>query len=145
VPAARTWCHDNYPETDFDAQDADWTEYLGNCYPSLCPFLSKHPEVDEDPFTPGNQSNDTAVPAFHDPFATSSYAFGRIEKFGIDVGDIWAIDLAVPCFENHCAQDWPDFVTGINPDADPEDYKLPIEFEHEVFGCDLWFEVTDIF
>lgn len=130
---ARRWCHDNSPADPNDPNDA----YYVNCYPSLCPYLSK---------TPLNfDGNDTGIPPFHDPFATSSIATGTIDKNGVVVGDNWIVDLAVPCFENHCAQDWNDFVTGHNPDADPEAYKLPIELEHEVFGCDLWFEVTDIY
>ena len=100
--------------------------------------------MDENPFEPGNQSNDTAVPAFHDPFDPANFATGRIEKFGFDVGDTWVIDLAVPCFEGQCAQDWDDFVLNLNPAADPDEYKLPQSLESEVFGCDLWFEVTDI-
>ncbi len=139
VSAARTWCHDNYPTSTFSSTDPSWQGYLTNCYPSLCPYLSKTP--DRNPL-PGN---DTGVPAFHDPFATSSVATGRINKFGTDVGDTWIIDLAVPCFTGQCAQDWPDFVASHNPLANPSDYTLPPELEHSVFGCNLWFEVTDIF
>ena len=147
VDVARAWCHDNYPATPYSTADPLWTTYLGNCYPSLCPYLSKHPEVDENPLLPGNQTNDgPAIPAFHNPFDPSSVATGMINKFGIDVGDVWVIDLAVPCFEDQCAQDWASFVHGLNPNAgDAEQYKLPQDLEHGVFGCDLWFEVTDIY
>ncbi len=140
VTAARQWCHDNYPSGPFDSNDPAWTGYLANCYPSLCPYLSKTPDGHPAP------GNDTGVPAFHDPFAISSIAKGKINKFGTDVGDNWIIDLAVPCFKGQCAQDWASFVLGQNSNAgDPAVYQLPPELEHEVFGCNLWFEVTDIY
>lgn len=138
--AARLWCHDNYPITPYDPLDPIWQAYLINCYPLLCPYLSKTP--DNFPL-PGN---DTGVPAFHDPFAVSSIATGTINKFGADVGDNWIIDLAVPCFKGQCAQDWQNFVLGQNPNAgDPLQYQLPQELEHQTFGCDLWVEVTKIY
>jgi hypothetical protein len=140
IITAREWCHDNYPQTPFDIGNQIWRTYLANCHPSLCPYLSKHPDFNP---APGNDSG--SIPAFHDPFATSSVAFGKINKFGIDVGDTWIIDLAVPCFQGQCAQDWDDFVNEINPQVDPDDYVLPNALEHDVFGCDLWFEVTDIY
>ena len=139
VDNARAWCHDNYPAAPYSSSDPSWQTYLQNCYPSLCPYLSK--TADGNP-APGN---DTSIPAFHDPFATSSVAHGKINKFGTDVGDNWIIDLAVPCFTGQCAQDWPSFVASQNPLADPNAYMLPPELEHEVFGCNLWFEVTDIY
>ena len=65
---------------------------------------------------------------------------------GGDSGDTWQIDLAVPCFKGMCAQDWASFVTGLNPAVtDPDIYQLPAGLEHEVFGCDLWVEVTKIY
>ena len=139
VDNARAWCHNNYPAAPYSSSDPSWQTYLQNCYPSLCPYLSK--TADGNP-APGN---DTSIPAFHDPFATSSVAHGKINKFGTDVGDNWIIDLAVPCFTGQCAQDWPSFVASQNPLADPNAYMLPPELEHEVFGCNLWFEVTDIY
>jgi hypothetical protein len=54
------------------------------------------------------------------------------------------IDLAVPCFGGYCAQDWADFVHGVNPEANPADFTQPIANEHKVFGCDLWVEVTGV-
>ncbi len=124
--AARTYCHAN--PSDMDC-----------CYPSLCPYLSKDP-VDNDaaPYT------DYGVPAFHDPNATSSVAIGTINKDN-DLQDQWLIDLAVPCFSGHCAQDWADFVHQYNPNADPADYILPYSLESATFGCDLWIEVTRIY
>jgi len=133
ISEARTWCHDNGPSDAGNPNDS----YYDDCYPSLCPYLSK--TVDAFPF-----DNDTGVLAFHNP---GVQAVGRLEKFTApfpDDGDYWTIDLAVPCFEGYCAQDWATFVTGINPNADPAEFILPKEMEHETFGCDLWFEVTGI-
>ena len=137
VEAARLWCHDNYPIAEYDGNAPEWQEYLTKCYPLLCPYLSK---------TPANlDKNDVGVPPFHNPFATSSVAHGKINKNGAHVGDNWVIDLAVPCFTGQCAQDWADFVHAHNPIADPKLYTLPNELEHEIFGCDLWIEVTKIY
>src|SRR3989344_8988013 len=122
-PAARAWCHDNYPVTPYDPQDVSWQDYLSKCMPSLCPYLSKTPDGHPAP------GNDVGVKPFHDPFASSSIATGKINKFGTDVGDTWIIDLAVPCFKGQCAQDWPDFVHSYNPLANAEDYKLPQDWE----------------
>ena len=126
--AARLWCHNNYPQSPFDPNDPVWISYLANCYPLLCPYLSKTP--DNFPL-PGN---DIGVPAFHDPFAVSSIAKGTINKFGADVGDNWVIDLDVPCFKGQCAQDWTH-----------QGWELPPQLEHQVFGCDLWVEVAKIY
>ncbi|MCK4745155.1 hypothetical protein KAS41_03775 [Candidatus Parcubacteria bacterium] len=120
---ARAYCHDNPSD-------------LNCCYESLCPYLSKIPAYEE----PG----DLGVPAFHDPNDPSSVAVGTINK-DTDLADEWIIDLAVPCFDGMCAQDYADFVHDHNPDANPDDYILPAESESSDFGCDLWIEVTDIF
>jgi hypothetical protein len=101
--------------------------------PLLCPYLSK---------TPANlDGNDVGVPAFHDP---DEVATGSINKIAAHVGDNWTVDLAVPCFEEHCAQDWEEFVHSHNPAADPDEFMADPEDESKVFGCDLWVEVTDI-
>lgn len=101
--------------------------------PLLCPYLSK---------TPANlDGNDVGVPAFHAPDAVAT---GRIDKIAKHVGDNWTVDLAVPCFEKHCAQDWADFVREHNPEADPDQFMADPADESKVFGCDLWVEVTDI-
>ncbi|PIR88855.1 MAG: hypothetical protein COU07_04160 [Candidatus Harrisonbacteria bacterium CG10_big_fil_rev_8_21_14_0_10_40_38] len=141
TPEERTWCHDNEPENIGDPNDP----YYDRCYPLLCAYLSKEPDGTPEP------GNDTGVPPFHDPNDPSSWAIGKLVKFdengntiGNDPADTWTVDLAVPCFEGHCAQDWADFVHSHNPDADPNLYKLPNGLEHEVFGCDLWVEVTSI-
>ena len=110
---------------------------MANCFPLLCPYLSK---------TPANlDGNDVGIPAFHDPFDPANIATGSIDKNGAVVGDNWVIDLAVPCFEDQCAQDWPDFVLSHNPDANPDEFMAPKGMSGEVFGCDLWVEVTRIY
>ena len=95
---------------------------LTNCYPLLCPFISKTPD--------GTPPNDGSLAAFHDPNATTS---GRLAKTEGDTSDTWTIDLDVPCFDGQCAQDW----------GHPG-YELPAQLNGEEFGCDLWIEVTGI-
>jgi hypothetical protein len=114
--------------------------------PSLCEYISKEPDVID--------GNDGITPSFHKPYEVVKGDLGyRIEwldtagylaKSQQDLEDNWTIDLAVPCFGGYCAQDWADFVHGINPNADPSAYTQPIENEHKVFGCDLWVEVTGV-
>ena len=136
MEAARDYCHLNSPADAGDLTDP----YYVNCMPNLCPYLSKTPDGFPTP------SNDIGVPPFHDPDDPANFAHGKINKFGVDVGDNWIIDLAVPCFKGQCAQDWNQFVLGLNPIAgDPAQYQLPQSLEHQLFGCDLWVEVTDIY
>jgi len=107
--------------------------------PSLCPYLSKHPAyADDAPY------EDFGIDAFHDPEDPANIATGTIDK-DWDKNDEWIIDLAVPCFEGHCAQDWGEFVALYNDSVNPDDYILPYELEGKDFGCDLWVEVTDIY
>ena len=107
--------------------------------PLLCPFLSKTPVYeDSEPY------KDYGVPAFHDPSDPASIATGTINK-DYDLADEWIIDLAVPCFEGYCAQDWPAFVKSHNPDADPKLYELIGDPNGTDLGCDLWIEVTRIY
>jgi hypothetical protein len=103
--------------------------------PMLCPFLSKHPDVI------GTEGNDDSLDAFHGPLTTWTPADtlawqvdGLLSKKALDISDTWAIDLAVPCFKGHCAQD--NFV--------PEAFQVDPALEHDLFGCDLWFEVNNI-
>lgn len=141
---ARDWCHENSPADPNDPADP----YYGNCFPTMCAALSKHP--DNHPSTGQNANNDTGLPPFHDP--ETAFAVGKLVKFnpggstiGNDPADTWDVDLAVPCFAGSCAQDWDQFVLGLNPNAgDPSRYELPPGLEHQEFGCDLWVEVTDI-
>lgn len=149
--AARDWCHENIPDelgVTYDPDDTAWQEYLENCYPTLCPYLSKHP--DNLPSTGANANNDTGAPSFHDPGIT--LVEGKLVKFdangttiGNDPADFWTIDLPVPCFEGECAQDWAEFVHSHNPDAAPVDFQAPKGLSGEIFGCDIWVEVTDIY
>jgi hypothetical protein len=140
---ARDWCHDpsNFPLAENIGDPAD--PYYANCYPTLCPYLSKTEVTPER-----GGENDIGVPAFHDP--ETAHARGRLVKFkngntiNNDVVDEWELDLPVPCFEGQCAQDWADFVAEHNPDADPREYMLPTGLEHEIFGCDIWVEVSEI-
>lgn len=107
--------------------------------PSLCPYLSKTPVYEDDP-----PYTDYGVPAFHDPEDPANVATGTIDK-DFDKSDEWILDLAVPCFRDHCSQDWPAFVAEHNDQVNPDDYILPFELEGKDFGCDLWVEVTDIY
>lgn len=110
--------------------------------PSLCEYISK--EADEDVI------NDETTPSFHTPWTVSNNQVvwndtdGYLAKSANDTVDNWIIDLAVPCFGGNCAQDWADFVHGINPAANPDDYTQDIANEHKVFGCDLWVEVSGV-
>jgi len=144
VEPARDWCHTHSPVNVGDLNDP----YYVNCYPNLCPYLSKHP--DNNPESGPNAFNDDGVPAFHDPELL--VASGTLVKFNVpgntidnDPGDTWTVDLAVPCFTGSCAQDWATFVHSLNPKANPDNFTLPPALEHQVFGCDLWVEVTKIY
>ncbi len=112
-PAEREYC-ESHPDD------------YGRCYPSLCPYLSKDVEQ--------GSTNDRGVPAFHDPTATSSIAFGRLAKSEEDIEDDWIIDLHVPCFRGECDQ----------ANVIPPQYQLDPALEGEVFGCDLVVEVLRI-
>jgi hypothetical protein len=93
------------------------------CYPSLCPYLSKTPD--------GTPQNDSGVPAFHDPNATSSIAYGQL-NIKTDSTDTWQIDLHVPCFKGECAQD----------NIIPKAYELDPKLIGAQFACDLNIEVA---
>jgi len=119
--------------------------------PLLCPYLSKH----EVSFDGDNTENDgPGIAAFHglpgvwDLLKAKSFddKVWGILKATTDITDEWNIDLKVPCFGGHCAQDWAQFVADNDGDnnANADDYTQPIENEHEIFGCDLWLEVNNI-
>ena len=129
----------------------------GGVLPSLCPYISKEGNTQLDP----DETNDGTTPSFHQPWTIvqgdnpdtaaveTSYIDwldtpGYLSKLANDHSDVWNIDLAVPCFGGNCAQDWADFVDGINPDANPDDYTQDIDNEHKIFGCNLWIEVNDV-
>ncbi|MBU1164754.1 hypothetical protein KKA15_04295 [Patescibacteria group bacterium] len=107
--------------------------------PLLCAYLSKTPAY-EDP----QPNTDYGVLAFHDPTDPANVATGTINKDD-DKSDEWIIDLAVPCFEGHCDQGYADWVAGINPNVNANDYILDPALESFTFGCDLWIEVTGIY
>ncbi|MBI4132664.1 MAG: hypothetical protein HY473_01000 [Candidatus Sungbacteria bacterium] len=103
--------------------------------PLLCPYLSKHP--DGNP-TPGN---DGSLDAFHGPITgwspedtVENQVLGKLSKVAQDIADEWNIDLVVPCFKGSCAQD----------NVIPPQYQADPANEHEIFGCDLWVEVTGV-
>ena len=136
------------PDTEID-NGATWGPL-----PLLCRYLSKH-DLDPD-----DQNDDAGLDAFHeigsiDP--TLGWVWndvhGKLEKDNsgtadietdFDLRDLWNLDLKVPCFGNHCAQDWEAFVTEINGTANPDNFVQSIENEHKIFGCDLWIEVTGV-
>lgn len=125
---------------EFEAEVNVW-----GVLPSLCEYISK--EGDET----GEEGNDGTTPSFHEPWTVNDAGQvvwldtpGRLAKSEQDTEDNWTIDLAVPCFGDHCAQDWADFVHGINPDANPDNYTQDIADEHKVFGCNLWIEVSGV-
>lgn len=111
--------------------------------PLLCPYLSKHKASEND-------TNDGSLDAFHEIGTTTSNGWdwndveGLLDSEDEDIEDTWIIDLKVPCFGDHCAQDWADFVNEANPEADPNRYIQPEGNEHKIFGCDLWVEVTGV-
>lgn len=124
---ARRWCRENAPANPGDPNDP----YYANCYPTMCPYISKNPQAQE----PG----DVGVSSFHNP--DTEWATGRLHKKirlsdpeRNDTNDSWDIDLSVPCFKGQCAQDW------THPG-----YELPAGLEGQTFGCDLWVEVTNIY
>ena len=122
----------------------DPTTHMYGVLPNLCPYISKHP--DERP------KNDGKLNSFHPPFQIINGKVvwtdtgGHLAKGQQDLEDIWTIDLVVPCFGGHCAQDWDDFVKRASEDdkINPDDYVQPEENEHKIFGCDLWVEVRGI-
>ncbi|MBI4128601.1 MAG: hypothetical protein HY460_00995 [Parcubacteria group bacterium] len=116
------------PRTDSESERAYCAENpddSARCYPSLCPYLGK--------IADGSPDNDTGVPAFHDPTATSSIAVGRLMKSEDDTSDEWTIELKTPCFRGECDQT-------VRSDA----FVLDPELKGETFGCDLVVEVERV-
>ena len=120
--------------------------------PLLCPYLSKH-EISGDGVVTENDG--PGINAFHgDPnnwtVATTlaTQVGGELSALVQDIADRWNIDLKVPCFAGQCAQDWDAFVLSAQGDMDdkasPGLYKPGAILEHQIFGCDLWLEVTGI-
>lgn len=102
---------------------------------SLCPFLSKLPQ-DED-------EDDTGVPSYFNednnecirdnPEVGVAPATGRLAKSEGDTSDTWTVDLKVPPVYGTIGQDWP---------ASCAEWTVPVDGTD--YGCDLWIEVTDI-
>ena len=118
--------------------------------PILCPYISKH-ETTFDPENP-DENDEPGIGAFHGlplPWtpatALLTQVAGALSDITDDIDDEWLLDLRVPCFDNQCAQDWSSFVIAESGDdqIDTELYKLDPNLEHELFGCDIWVEVTD--
>jgi len=139
---AHEYCLDESPTDSDDPADP----YYVHCYPILCPYLSKHKADDDNTMLTdkcdAGYPYDCEVEAFH---ATSEMATGHLVQSVNDVTDKWVIDLAVPCFDGQCDQTYDEWVWSINPAVvNPWDWTLPAGMESEVFGCDLWIEVTGI-
>lgn len=103
--------------------------------PLLCSYLSKHELDDAGAPMPGG------IDAFHGPLTgwtltdTINYqVLGHLSKIEKDTSDTWDIDLHVPCYKGECAQD----------KVIPKEYEVDIQYKNQMFGCDLWIEVTDI-
>lgn len=118
--------------------------------PLLCPYLSKH-EQSPDGTAPGGENDSAGILAFHGDIdhwgldtVIATQVRGRLAKSEQDTSDRWKIDLKAPCFQGNCDQGWAEYVRGINPLADPLAYIQPRNNEHQLFGCDLWFEVGGI-
>lgn len=150
------FCHTHRPTDPGNPEDS----YYGVCFPSLCPYLSKDSDNDEQ------VDNDGSIGAFHraecddgldndqdgeidwddDSECTSKYDDSELEdgqqglvngilaKSLRDIVDNWVIDLHVPCFKGACAQD----------NVIPLDYQLDPRLESKTFGCDLWVEVEGV-
>ncbi len=135
------YCEENLPE---GAPYENTTgEYWNHCFLPLSNYLSKH----------GSNPNDVSVDAFHQAYVWNNgksdvnpayIASGRLSKQDHVTSDDWKIDLAVPCFQGECAQDWASFVVGKNPQANPADFILPQSIKGQTFGTQLWVEVTNI-
>lgn len=100
--------------------------YYTYCYPVLCGQLSTVP-------ADINENNDTGVTAPHD--WTEDVSIGKLSKITSDVSDVWNLDLVVAGFAGMVDQAYTTQVYG--PYLDPR-------LEHEIFGCDLWIEITGI-
>ncbi len=116
--------------------------------PSLCPYISKHPDM-----LIGDGGNDESLNSFHQPWMVNlagelewNDTLGYLSKDVGDTEDIWTIDLTVPCFGGNCAQDWESFVKKISEDdtINASLYIQPLSNQHKIFGCDLWVEVKDV-
>ena len=106
--------------------------------PLLCPYLSKN-EISTDGTGPENDGQ--GIAAFHGPLTgwtlvdtIATQVVGKLIKTAGDLSDTWDIDLHVPCFGGHCAQD----------NTIPKQYESDPAQNGQTFGCDLWVEVFGI-
>ncbi len=136
------YCEENLPAGSpytYDPANPYW-QY---CFIPLSNYLSKH----------GSNPNDVSVDAFHQAYVWNNgmsdvnpayIASGRLSKQDNVTADDWKIDLAVPCFQGECAQDWASFVNKYNASATPASFILPQSVKGQTFGTQLWVEVTNI-
>ena len=114
--------------------------------PLLCPYLSKT-ELDST-----GAPTDNGIPSFHglpgpwtEQTTEATQVVGLLSKQSGATSTNWDIDLHTPCFKGECSQDWASFVQTTNPAVtDPTVYEADPANEHQMFGCDLWVEVTGI-
>lgn len=114
--------------------------YYQNCKPVLCNYLSKKKGPSDNPaelggnqdvpFSQRDPNLDYELDAPHSPFAPP--AQGHFNK---NYKDYWQFDLAVPCFEGFCAQDYNPSLFGV---------PLPEEFMGQEFGCDVEIVITAV-
>ena len=113
-------------------------EYYQYCYPNLSAYLSKHKADDDDDMPTdkciGEDYYDCEVNA-PNPNWKTDHAFGHLVQSANDEIDKWIIDLVVPCFKGSCDQTYDPAIYGT---------QLDPRLEHQVFGTDLWIEVTSI-
>jgi len=139
------YCHNNTPEQFGDSDDPE-NIYYDRCYPDLGKYLSlkRDMEINGNDLVAAPTFLGVGYSAFHE---TGARAFGRLSKKIGDVDNRWVIDLPVPCFGtlgDMCAQDWPTFFSEHGGLGDSWLWTLDPRMEHEVFGTDLWIEVTGI-
>ena len=136
------YCEENLPANAPYTYDAT-NKYWDYCFIPLSNYLSKH----------GSNPNDVSVDAFHQAYVWNNgvsdvnpayIASGRLSKQDGVTSDDWKIDLAVPCFQGECAQDWASFVNKYNASATPASFILPQGVKGQTFGTQLWVEVTNI-
>jgi hypothetical protein len=162
------FCHQSAPQDPGNPNDP----YYVTCYPNFCKYLSKEPDnfppaskndegvavphattprcadsIDNegDGFTDfpadpqcASLTDDSETQAGEQAYGFGN-SYGRIHKSS-DISDQWLLDFPVPCFEGQCDQD---YIQGVAQGT--KENPLPSGLESQVFGCDLWVEVTNAF
>src|SRR3989338_7064093 len=125
----------NFVCPEVEIPGTDQTQVQSVMLPLLCPYLSKT-ELDANGAT-----TDNSIPAFHGPLTNWTMAdtlatqlSGHLSKAELKTSASWLLDLHAPCFKGECAQD----------NVIPPAYQYDPAFEDQLFGCDLWIEVTNI-